>query len=717
MRWDKIVGAFWIMWILVVTIMDSAQASGSELILQPNQNEYRIGMSADFFTDVAGNMTLQHIKKQQFHPIHQEIINLGFNTQTHWIRLIINNKKHHRDQEWVINTYSSHVGFIDLYCPDTVYHTGSQLHFNTRPLTHREIAFPIHINSGAVDTYFVKVKSYRSNVYRLELQTLQAWNDYVKTDWILLSGFFCSVLVMFLYNLLLYISIRDHTYVAYLIYQVGLVLLFFYLKGLAIQYLWHQNDSIHIITTHIGPVMAGLALSWFSSLFLKLRDYSTIGWRILYGFQFLWISVFVFSVINWLLFPPQAQVYVDMLENMVAGSQSLMCIIWGIYVWHKGYKPAKYYVVGFSMLLIGIFAFVMKNLGFLKNFAWSNYIFQYGVLVELAFLSLALADKINVMKDEKEKMAKENERILREQNQLLEVKVAERTYELNEVNNELVHLNEVIIQTLDYVSQQSEIIQDKNQDITESIQYAWRIQNAILPEIEIIRKYIPDLFVFYRPKDIVSGDFYWFAHNEAENISFLATVDCTGHGVPGAFMSVIGCNVLNRVVIENGITDTALILTALDKGVRSALKQDQNSDKKTHDGMDLSLCAIHHRTNQIFFTGAQASIYRLRAGEIEIIKGDKFPVGGAQAEVKIFTATEVHIQAGDRIYLFTDGIVDQFGGAQKRKFTPKRLQQLILDLQNLPMIRQLDPLAHNLDEWKGNHKQLDDMSLIGFQLL
>jgi signal transduction histidine kinase len=450
-RWGKyVVGLIW--WLLMV--IGIVQAAGTELKLEPGVNDYRIGKASDLFTDVRGNMTLEQVKQQKFQPCNQEIINLGFNTRTHWIRIIINNKKNHHEQEWILNTYSSHVSYIDLYGRDTVFQTGSQRHFSTRPLTHREIAFPLRITSGAVDTYYIKIKSYRSNAYHMELQTWSSWNDYTETDWILLSGFFCSILVMFLYNLLLYLSIRDKTYIAYLIYQVGLGLLFFYLKGLAIQYLWYQNNSIHIITTHIGPVMAGIALSWFSGLFLKIKDYSKIAWRILVSFQFLWVFVFLFAIINWLLFPPQAQVYVDLLENLVAGTQSVICMGLGIYVWHKGYKPAKYYVAGFSMLMLGIFAFVIKNLGLLKDFAWSNYIFQYGVLVEQIFLSLALADKINVMKDEKEKMSLENERILREQNQTLEIKVLERTHQLMETNEEIAQQRDELAAQADQISLQ-----------------------------------------------------------------------------------------------------------------------------------------------------------------------------------------------------------------------------------------------------------------------
>ena len=169
-------------------------------------------------------------------------------------------------------------------------------------------------------------------------------------------------------------------------------------------------------------------------------------------------------------------------------------------------------------------------------------------------------------------------------------------------------------------------------------------------------------------------------------------------------------------MIEKGLNETDVIVLLLDKEIRNALKQDQIRDDKTLDGMDITLCAIHHNTNKIYFTCAQTTLYLLRKGEIEMFKGDKYPVGGAQAEVKTFSVTEVQLEEGDRIYMYSDGIVDQFGGPQRRKFTPKRLQQMIIDLQPIPVSEQTAPITEVFDEWKGRVEQIDDMTLMGFQI-
>jgi serine phosphatase RsbU (regulator of sigma subunit) len=702
----------------------SLHAQYTQVKLDAQTDEYLVGRWVDRFDDPDGKLSLEDVKKQKFFPSTQDVINLGFNTQTHWLRLIVNNDANHRETDWVVSVNWPVLSYIDFYDGSKVYQAGEARNFDVRPVKYRDFVFPITIKPGASDTFYIKIKSYTPNVYPITLETKEQWRVNNVLDDILLSAFFGAVVIMIIYNVLLFLSVNDNSYIPYILYITFFAVLITGMRGVAKQYIAPDWYWLNTMCRNGMAAAAGFCIGWFARKFLNLKQIAPKLDKVLLYSQYVWVTIFVLVVFNIGPLFPYTQVTADILLNVFAAIHPIIAFSAGIVAWRRGYKPAKYYVFGFSFLLGGIVIQVLKNLGVFNQNIYTEYTFQYGALIEQALLSIALGDKINVIKDQKEAAQREairalteNERIISEQNQILEIKVEERTRELNEANNELVQLNEELKQTLDYISHQNEIIEEKNRDITESIQYAWRIQNAILPDIDNIRKYIPEFFVFYRPKDIVSGDFFWFARNEEKNISFVATVDCTGHGVPGAFMSVIGYNVLNRVVIESGVTDTAAILTALDKGVRASLKQDQAGDKKTHDGMDLTLCAIHHNTKQVFFTGAQTTLYRLHNGEIEIIKGDKFPVGGAQADVKIFTSIEVPIEAGDRIYMYTDGIVDQFGGPQRRKFTPKRLQQMILDLQGLPVSQQLEPVTRTLDEWKGNVEQIDDMSLMSFQLL
>ena len=701
-------------------------AGGTTVLkLDRHTDEYiNIGKKAEVFKDETGKLTLEQVKHRPFEPSKQEVINNGFDSKNvYWVRLIFDNHAGHPVKDWVVDVSWPVLSYITFYTKDTVFRTGEALPFKSRPILHRDFVFPITLQAGRTDTFYLQIHSYTPNVYPITLETKDQWRENNIIDDVLLGGFFGALIIMLIYNILLYVSVKDNSYIPYILYVASMGILIMSMRGVGYQFFLGEHYWLNIMARNGMAAVAGFCIGWFAMVFLNLKQEAPKMYKALYISQFIWGAIFFFVVMNWGPFFPVSQIIADVGLNMFAGIHPILAFSAGIIVWRKGYKPAKFFVIGFSILLGGIVIQVLKNLGVFNQNLWTEYSFQYGTLIEQALLSIALGDRINVIKDEKEKAQasaifalKENERIISEQNQMLETKVEERTRELNDANNELVQLNEEIKQTLDYVSHQNEIIEEKNRDITESIQYAWRIQNAILPDIEYIRKYVPDFFVFYRPKDIVSGDFFWFARNEQMNMSFLATVDCTGHGVPGAFMSVIGYNVLNRIVMESGLTQTDAILTHLDLGVRASLKQDQAGDKKTHDGMDLTLCAIDHNTGKVYFTGAQTTLYHVRNGAIEIIKGDKFPVGGAQAEVKTFTSTELQLQPGDRIYMYSDGIVDQFGGPQRRKFTPKRLQQLILDLQEVPVAQQLEPITKVLDEWKGSIEQIDDMSLMGFQL-
>jgi ligand-binding sensor domain-containing protein/serine phosphatase RsbU (regulator of sigma subunit) len=254
----------------------------------------------------------------------------------------------------------------------------------------------------------------------------------------------------------------------------------------------------------------------------------------------------------------------------------------------------------------------------------------------------------------------------------------------------------------------------KNKDITSSIQYAKRIQLAILPPLEQIAKHFPHYFVVYKPKDIVSGDFYWFGIKDGRKI--IAAVDCTGHGVPGAFMSMIGHNLLNQIISENGITQPDQILNALHRGVQAALKQGSNV-VDTSDGMDMAICSISADNTELEFAGAYRPLYILNKEKFQRIDADKFPIGGSQLDVdRKFSVHKVALTKGDTIYMTSDGYADQFGGEKGKKFMVKRLNELLVSIQGQTMEEQGATLERTFEAWKGGHQQIDDILVIGIRV-
>ena len=258
-----------------------------------------------------------------------------------------------------------------------------------------------------------------------------------------------------------------------------------------------------------------------------------------------------------------------------------------------------------------------------------------------------------------------------------------------------------------------EEIELKNKDITDSINYAKRIQRAMLPYRKDIWAAFPQSFVLFKPKDIVSGDFYFF-HKNNESV-FIAVADCTGHGVPGAFMSMIGAGKLNEAVSLS--SDTSEILSLLNKGIKTALKQ-SDSDESTRDGMDIALCSVDTENRIVKYAGANCPLWLIRNGqtEVEEIKATKRAIGGLTEDNQQFESHELKLQLGDTFYIFTDGYADQFGGAKGKKLMTKKLKEMLLEIQSKTMKEQKQCLVNFVENWKAGTEQVDDILIIGIRV-
>ena len=275
----------------------------------------------------------------------------------------------------------------------------------------------------------------------------------------------------------------------------------------------------------------------------------------------------------------------------------------------------------------------------------------------------------------------------------------------------------------DIISKQKELVEHKNKEILDSINYAKYIQNALLPSEKVISDLHVDCFILFKPKDIVSGDFYWIHNNPSsktnENEVYVAAVDCTGHGVPGALVSVVGNNGLNRCVKEFGIHDTGKILDKLSDLVEETFEKSENELK---DGMDISLLKINSNDSdknsvQLQWSGANNPIWIIKkdSAVLEEIKANKQPVGKFDDRTS-FTTNQLSLQKGDRLYLFTDGYADQFGGPKGKKFKYRQLEELLLSTTHLALNDQKQALEKAFDSWKANHEQVDDVCIIGIRL-
>ena len=288
---------------------------------------------------------------------------------------------------------------------------------------------------------------------------------------------------------------------------------------------------------------------------------------------------------------------------------------------------------------------------------------------------------------------------LAETERILEQKVKERTEE--------------VVRQKDEIDGQKSKLEELYKDVTDSIKYAKRLQDSILPPTEYMKKLFPKAFVLFKPKDIVSGDFYWM-HKVGQKHLF-AAVDCTGHGVPGAFMSLVGANGLNSAVKEHKLVKPGEILDDLNKYAHEALNKD-SEDSTVRDGMDIALCSIDYNKMELEFSGAYNPLYLIRDGEIVITKSDKFAIGSFAPNEKNYETKKISIKKGDIIYVFSDGYPDQFGGLKGKKFMYRKFRDTLLSVKDLPMLKQKQILDKEIEEWRGSFEQVDDILVIGVMI-
>ena len=321
---------------------------------------------------------------------------------------------------------------------------------------------------------------------------------------------------------------------------------------------------------------------------------------------------------------------------------------------------------------------------------WYRTAWAYFLYVLLFFLILYLASRITSAR-------------LKKRNEQLEEIVEERTKEIS-LKNEVLETKNV------------EIFEQKK-EIEDSINYAKRIQDAILPLESEMKKWLPKSFILYRPKDIVSGDFYWFT--KKGNKLIVVCADCTGHGVPGAFMSMIGSDRLNIIVNERNITSPGLILAELNRAIKNTLKQSEQ-ENSTRDGMDAAICTLNTDTNELTYSGAQRGLWIVKEDQFSEIKGTKTAIAGFTPDHQIYEEHMMAIEAGMKFYMTTDGYADQFGGSRSKKYMVKKLKQFILKISKKEHEQQHLALEKELLKWMDQpnkkHEQVDDVCVVAFEL-
>jgi serine phosphatase RsbU (regulator of sigma subunit) len=387
---------------------------------------------------------------------------------------------------------------------------------------------------------------------------------------------------------------------------------------------------------------------------------------------------------------------------------ALLIILYSIYVIFLLLRRRRNEGIIFTVGIIAIFLAAINDILFSNLIIKTANLLPMGLFVFIFSQTLILSKRFSNAFRQVENLSGE----LQKANEQLEITVEQRTAELNEVNVALEKNLKELQSNIALVNTQNKEIKAQNHNITASINYAKSIQNNILPDFKTIQTYFPNSFLIFKPKDIVSGDFYYF--NEQGNKLILAAVDCTGHGVPGAFMSLIGYEILTEIIDHHFIMEPAQILKSLHIGVQKLLKQETSSSR---DGMDVSMVVIDKSRGEIKFAGAKRPLVYIKNGKMEIIDGTNAHIGGNMMSSS-FEQHTIHFEPKDKLnlYLFSDGYQDQFGGENNRKLMKRHFIELLFQIQAISMSEQGKMLMEWLETWQGEIPQTDDILVMGISL-
>ncbi|WP_154657164.1 7TM diverse intracellular signaling domain-containing protein [Hugenholtzia roseola] len=665
------------------------------------------------YPDSAFLQKVEAVAQKPFAPNQVAVPSLGYVKVPIWVRFEVENQSSHTD--WVLHYNWVFSDTVELYAQDAKgiwqlkYRAGYTLPFQNRPLDYPSLAYPLGLEKGQKATFYVRVWSAAPIGLPFSIkrpETLQA--EQRRAD-LLYGIYFGTLIVMLLYNLAIWISLRDRSYLYYTFTIVSTLAIFSSISGYTGQFLFYDYPKVNAYFAKVFIGLIVITTVLFANEFLNTKKYAPIFVKIfrlmmlLAGISIL--HVFYDTTSGW--------------SNKVVSLHTPLLLAVGIWVWYKGNQAARFFVLAWSFYIVGGLIITLSNSGVLPATGIYRHLAEVGSALEVVLLSLALSDRYRMFKKEKEEAQKQALLVTESAKEELEEKVKQRTKEIYEKNEELIASEEEIRQqadelmyTLQVVEAQKSEIEKKNENITASITYALRIQNAILPKEADLQTQLNG-FVFFKPKDIVSGDFYWFA--QKENCKILAVADCTGHGVSGAFMTMIGNNILNQIVHDLHIYEPDLILNKMQFLLEKTLSQ---AESKVADGMDIAIIKIEQKAAQqvVTYSGAMNPLYYVQNQELKEIKASKKPIGGKTLQNFSYQRHEIKIETETTFYLLSDGFQDQFGGADNKKFMTRNLKKLLVEIEQKPLSEQKDILATTFEDWKGDEKQTDDVCIVGLKI-
>jgi serine phosphatase RsbU (regulator of sigma subunit) len=495
-------------------------------------------------------------------------------------------------------------------------------------------------------------------------------------------------MIMF-YSFFMFLSIKDRAYLHYVAYTISMSVFFLYTQQYLVYYIpfFSNNPS----KTMYFSILLYVAFVAYYKLMRRFTNVEEKRPRLNHWLK-VWIKVYyVITLIATCLMLTNLTWFFTFNDYLNA---LMLPVFFGFLVAIARIKSllSRYFVLGSLLVISGGAVVVAAGLQGVPAYRVTFY-FQLGVLFEVFVFALGLSVRFRL---NQQKVQQAQEELIEQLRQNEELQ-ANHAQELEET-----------------VEQRTAQLQNAYDSITDSVQYAQRIQQSMLAHPQEIAQHFGDCFILFKPKDIVSGDFYWFAQHQQSLV--IAAVDCTGHGVPGAFMTIMGNDFLNEIVQSQHLTTPADILSELDQKITQNLKK-QTGQADINDGMDMAVLTINYAENTLQYAGAKNPLWQVSNGQMKVVKASKFPIGSAQyLEDKVFDNHSLPLQKGDVLYLFSDGFQDQFGGSHDKKYMKKRFREFLLSMSHLPLAQQHQALTQEFEAWKQSQPQTDDVLVIGIQV-
>lgn len=693
--------------LLIISILFSEIIFGQKAIIITEKFQYvELDTQLSIAEDKTKQLQLNDAIKLKYKPVQQKVPNFGFSNSSYWFKGTVINIT----EQWqspVIEIANPNIDVVNLYIHSkktgthkktmgdlvpfvTRGNKNKYYHFNLQLLPHDTLQFILNVqNSG--EQFHVP----------MSIGTAAYYQEFENNEQLIFGAYFGFILFVLLLNAFFYYVLKDKANLLYIGYLAGLLFLQLSLTGFGFKYFW--PDSV-FLANHANPIFASISMFFlllFAQNFLNTPHYVPKLNK--------WVNVLKYYLIIVIIAAWIDVNAIYMFAVLSINILSLVCIFFivptSIYILKQKFKPARFFITAFVFLIISVLLFVLKNAGLLPSNAITNYGLQIGSALEVLLLTLAVIDKFNQFK----------------------IDAFSRLVEVNDLKTRVnIRLEQKVKERTKLVSEQNIVLEAQKEEIISSIRYAKRIQDSLLPPDETLNDLFDEnYFVYYKPKDIVSGDFYWAAPvtTSGENphrLSLASVVDCTGHGVPGSFLSIVASNFLKQSLTQNNVNTTAEALDFLNQNIINTLQQRSDIELNVRDGMDLALIAIDYVKNILYFSGANNPVYICRPTdekpELIILLPTKQSIGFASNQIKSYELQKFALQAGDTIYLFSDGYADQFGGEKDKKLNYKRFREILETASEMPMNLQKNYLETCFEAWRGQTEQTDDVCVMGIKI-